>query len=116
ISSLAAKIGKSVSYVDKRLRLLDLSPEIIEGVSNSKINPTIPEELLYVHDENKKSELVNLAQEKHLSSRKVRAIIKDYKESVYDFNTTTPMFQERTADIDERVQRSFNKSITTLKI
>jgi ParB family chromosome partitioning protein len=116
ISDLAERIGKSVSYVDKRLKLLNLPLKIIERVSNLTINTSIAEELISLEDKNEQIELANLVQTKRLSSRKVRELVKEYKESVYDFNSTNQLFKDRIEDIDEKVQRSFDKSIITLKI
>jgi ParB family chromosome partitioning protein len=115
ISDLAVKIGKSVSYVDKRIRLLDLPPEVLHKVRDSVINPTIAEELIYLNDKNKQFELAKMIQKNHLSSKRVRDLVKDYKDSVYDRDNIT-MIQEKIVDVDERVKRSFAKSIITLKI
>jgi ParB family chromosome partitioning protein len=115
ISDLATKIGKSVSYVDKRIKLLELPEKIREGVSEHMISTTIAEELESVDDQYKQSELAQLVFKKHLSSRKVRQLVKDYKDSIY--NTQGILTNEdRIIDIDEKVQRTFDKTIVTLKL
>jgi ParB family chromosome partitioning protein len=113
ISDLASKIGKSVSYVDKRLKLLDLPPEIIESISNSTISTSIGEELSFIDDTNKQLELAKIAMERKISSREARILAKEFKDSS-DFNENSSMVT--IADMYEKTQRSFDKSITALKI
>jgi ParB family transcriptional regulator, chromosome partitioning protein len=113
ISDLAAKIGKSVSYVDKRLKLLELPPEVLEGISNSTISTSVAEELSFIDDASKQIEFARMASQKKLSSRQARVLAKRFKASS-DFDQDLPLVT--LADIYERAQRSFDKSITALKI
>lgn len=113
ISDLAAKIGKSISYVDKRLKLLDLPPEIIEGISNSTINTSVAEELSFIDDASKQIEFAKIALERGMSSRQTRNLVKEFKDSsTYDENPSMVTM----AELYEKTQRSFDKSITALKI
>jgi ParB family chromosome partitioning protein len=119
ISDLALRIGKSPSYIDKRLRLLDLPPEIVESVSYSCINPSTAEELLSIKDNRKQSKLGKLIRDNQLSSRDIRQIIKDIKRNpIYDYDSSdkTQKNTSRIKEIDERTQRSFDKSIIALRI
>jgi ParB family chromosome partitioning protein len=113
ISDLASKIGKSISYVDKRLKLLDLPPEIIESISNSTISTSVAEELSFIDDTNKQLELAKIASQGKISSRQARILAKEFKDSS-DFDQTSSV--ATIADIYEKTQRSFDKSITALKI
>jgi ParB family chromosome partitioning protein len=113
ISDLAAKIGKSISYVDKRLKLLELPPEVLEGISNSTISTSVAEELSFIDDASKQIEFAKMASQKKLSSRQARILAKRFKDSS-DFDEDLPLVT--LADIYERAQRSFDKSITALKI
>lgn len=116
ISDLASRLGKSISYVDKRLRLLDSPPGIIEGVSNHSISPSIAEELLPIKDENTIHDFVKMIYKNELSSKKVRKLVKEYRKdypsNIYDFTG----IEERIVDIDKKVQHSFDKSIVALRI
>ena len=56
-SDLAAKIGKSVSYVDRRLRLLDLPKEVLEKVLSLHLSVSVAEELIPLHNHNRQSKL-----------------------------------------------------------
>jgi ParB family chromosome partitioning protein len=113
ISDLASKIGKSISYVDKRLKLLELPPEIIESISNSTISTSIAEELSFIDDTNKQLEFAKIASEKKISSRQARILAKEFKDSSnLDENSSIATI----AEIYEKTQRSFDKSIIALKI
>lgn len=113
ISDLASKIGKSISYVDKRLKLLDLPPEIIKSISNSTISTSVAEELSFIDDTSKQIELAKIASEKRISSRQARILAKEFKDSsAFDQNSSIVTI----ADMYEKTQRSFDKSITALKI
>jgi ParB family transcriptional regulator, chromosome partitioning protein len=74
-TQLSLKLGKSVSYVTKRIALLDLPGDVIDSLNNSTISSSIGEELCSVKDEGKKSKLAQLVAERHLSLRKVRELI-----------------------------------------
>jgi ParB family chromosome partitioning protein len=118
ISELASKIGKSVAYVDRRIKLLDLPPAVIDSISLANISPTAGEELIAVKDGDKQSLLAKLIQEKKLSSRTIRTMVKDMKNEdlIYDdllFNNNAVI---DIADIDRNTQKIFDKSITVLKI
>jgi ParB family transcriptional regulator, chromosome partitioning protein len=116
ISELAAKIGKSVSYVDKRIRLLDLPVEILDSISKSEINSSTAEELLSIRDTHRQYKLAQIIREKHLSSRKVRELVKSVDEgSVYDYEEK--LTSQRTfVDIDRITQKSFDKSIVAIRV
>jgi ParB family transcriptional regulator, chromosome partitioning protein len=117
ISHLSAKIGKSVSYVQRRVRLLDLAPDVLDSISNSSISTTIAEELLSIDDKDKQSQLTQLVSKNRLSSRKVRELVKDLKEnSAYDYSNETYLSAIKMVDIDNKVHRSFDKSIIALKV
>ena len=48
VSQLAAKLGKSVSYVTKRIMLLDLPKEVRKSIVESTLNPSVAQELIYL--------------------------------------------------------------------
>jgi ParB family chromosome partitioning protein len=116
ISDLASRLGKSISYVDKRIKLLDYPPEIIESLSNHSINPSIVEELSPISNQETIRDFVEIINRKRLSSRKVRKLVKEYKKEsspeVYDF----PDVEDKIVDIDRKVQNSFDKSIIALRL
>jgi ParB family chromosome partitioning protein len=120
ISELALKIGKSVAYVDRRLKLLELPADVIESISLSNISASAAEELITLKNKGTQTEIAKLIKEKEVSSRAVRNMVKDIKKdenslftSHYKFdNNNQPLVEE----IDRKTQRVFDKSITILKI
>ena len=116
ISELAAKIGKSVSYVDKRIRLLDLPNDILDSIFKFEINKSAAEELLSIRDNHRQSKLAQIIREKRLSSRQARELVKNMEDgSIYDFDEKWT-FQEKFVDIDRKTQKSFDKSIVALRV
>jgi ParB family chromosome partitioning protein len=118
ITDLADRIGKSKSYLDKKLRLLELPSDIIDSISSSSIKISTAEELLPLRDEKQQLRLAALAEHGILSSRGMRELVTHIKRNeVYDYgikNETT--YKPSLKDIDELAQRSFDKSIVTLKM
>jgi ParB family transcriptional regulator, chromosome partitioning protein len=116
ISELSTKIGKSVSYIDKIIRLLDLPADIIDSISKFEINRSTAEELLSIRDNHRQSKLAKIIRERRLLSRQVRELVKDHKEgSIYDFDEKWT-FREKFVDIDRNTQKSFDKSIVALRV
>lgn len=121
ISELASKISKSPSYICKRLSLLNLPTELLEEIKNSSINASIAEELIPVQDDWKRLQIAKLVIQQKLSSRATRQLVKqigntssftDISAKEEDpFHHKDPFYE-----IDSRAQRSFDKSITALKI
>jgi ParB family chromosome partitioning protein len=118
ISDLAAGLGKSPSYIDKRIRLLDLPSEVLDSISKSSICTSTAEELLSIRDSKKQSELASLVRRNNLSSRETREIIKNNNNihPVYDYNINDQIYEDKISDIDERTQRYFDKAIIALKV
>ena len=121
ISELAFKIGKSATYVARRIKLLEFPEEILQNIANHEMDPSTAEELLGIHDLEKRNRLAREAVEHSWSSRRVRQSIKVYKggSSVYDTEgeTEDPWNGEnKIKQIDERTNRAFDKSIISLKI
>ena len=114
VSELARKIGKSPSYVTKRLNLLDLPHEVMQSVADSSVCPSIAEELRTIKDQAKQSELAHLIAQRHLSLRRVRELIDRASQNDYDCEISS-RYQDRE-DRTRRIERAFDKSITALKI
>jgi ParB family chromosome partitioning protein len=116
VTDLAKKIGKSTSYVDKRLRLLDLPPDILEQISSYLMSTSNAEELISVHDENKQKELADIICQTKLSHRETRHLIKNYKNFMLESPCYSIVASGNIATLKEKAQRSFDKCIITLRI
>jgi ParB family chromosome partitioning protein len=114
VSELAKKIGKSPSYVTKRIELLDLPSEVIQSVVDSTVRPSIAEELYAIKDPAKQSELAHLIAQRHLSLRRVRELIDRANQNDYDCEISCHCQDQE--DRIRRIERAFDKSIVALKI
>ena len=59
VTELAQKISKSPTYVCKRIKMLELPSAILDLIAGSSINVATAEELLYINNESKQSELAH---------------------------------------------------------
>jgi len=75
ISELAAKLGKSISYVTKRIMLLNLPKEVRDSIIERTLSPSIAEELIYVQKNEDKSKLAKLILNRHLTIKNVRKLV-----------------------------------------
>jgi ParB family chromosome partitioning protein len=67
MTDLAMKIGKSISYVTKRIGLLDLPADVIDSILNSDIPVSVAEELTSIKDNIKQIELADVILDNHFS-------------------------------------------------
>jgi ParB family chromosome partitioning protein len=116
ISNLARKIGKSVHYVERRIKLLDLPADVLSSLKSSEIKPSVVEELLRIKDKKQQSDFAKLAKERRLSSRKARELVNEFQHNtVYD-NVNVDSYYAVISDLDTRTQRAFDKSITVIRL
>jgi ParB family chromosome partitioning protein len=120
ISELAYKIGKSHSYIHRRLKLLECSPEIIDAISQLRLEPSIAEEIVSIKSQDLKANLVNLVLEKKITCRQIRKL----KDTVDTCDLSYNLYPNQQDDFelhpnikkfDERNQKLFNKMIILLK-
>lgn len=112
VSELAEKLSKSPTYVCRRLKLLELPKDVLELLSDSRINTTTAAELLSVKSKVRQSELAKIIIERHISTKKIRGIIKEQGRSEPDYPLT---YNQSNLRIDE-ILKSFDKSIISLKM
>jgi len=105
-SELARKLGKSVSYVSRRLKLLTLPAETQEILRRRK-NPSLAAEILTIEDEELKQNLLALSSEIRLSNREVRRIKREFtpREDAFAWNN------HETTTEEERRQRAMKRTV-----
>lgn len=117
VSELASRIGKSPSYITRRVRLLNLHPDIIDSIANTEINTSIAQELSYVQNKSMQPRLASLVTRQRLSYRETRELLRNYQS---DPSYTTHLEdQEKTELIQDSVEErksALNKSIIILRI
>lgn len=111
-TQLSLKLGKSVSYVTKRIALLELPVDVIASLNNYTLSSSIGEELCSVKDERKKSELAQLIAERHLSLRKVRELI----ECESDITKPNLYYQNTIQDEGLEMQKCIEKCILIMRM
>jgi len=114
VSDLATKLGKSVSYVDKRIRLLDLPTDVVDSLSAGSLSVSIGDELLPLKEKEQQSKLAELIKKRKLSSRQVRELKTEMKNSDNPYDILD--FQTKIIDIDTRTQKSFDKAIIAIRV
>jgi ParB family transcriptional regulator, chromosome partitioning protein len=113
VSDLALKLSKSISYISRRIRLVELPQDILDLISDSKLSVTTAEELMAVKNNREQSTLAQIARTRKLSSREVRQLTKDV--GVHANETESPNTAYKKNN-EERILSSFDKSIIALKI
>ena len=123
IRDLAKRIGKSPSYICKRLHLLDLPWELIQEIQNLTIKPSIAEELLPIHDDDERKKIAKMILKDRLNTKETRELVSHVNNASFNFdkndsksNYMDVLYRDNILDIDTIAQRAFDKSITTLKI
>lgn len=117
VSELSSKIGKSISYIIKRIKLLNLSIDIQNSIINHTLDTSTAEELFVIKDKTRQSAVASLVANRRLSLKKTREILKDLKRKdddyYMDFDSS---YKSEYIDHIKVAERSFDKTITTLKI
>ena len=118
LSELSSKICKSVSYIYKRMSILDLPEEILDGFSKSLLNISAMEELVFVKDRQKQINVAQKAMKESMTIKELRQFIEMDNESIYDYKGEACGLptKDNILDVDLKSRRSFDKAITTLKI
>jgi len=87
VTDLASRIGKSLSYITKRIKLLNLPSDVLESIINHRLDTSVAEELLSIKDGKKQSVLANLIADRRLSLRMTRKLLKDVDEKERDIDS-----------------------------
>jgi ParB family chromosome partitioning protein len=114
ISDLATRLGKSIGYVDRRIRFLDLPTDVIDSLSEGSLSLSIADELLPLKEKEQQSKLAELIKKRKLSSRQVRELKTEMKSSDNPYDVLD--FQTKIIDIDAKTQKSFDKAIIAIRL
>ena len=111
-TELARKLSKSSSYVSKRMKILELPPDVLKLLSDSEITASAGEELLSIKEKDKQSKFAMLAFHQSISSKKLRKLIKDDKWQIEDWPISFP----HDGQENEKSLKAFDNSLISLKI
>lgn len=116
-SDLSKKIGKSVSYITRRIRLLELPADVIESITSAEITTSAAEELLAIKDKTKQSEFTKIISDRNLSVKEIRNLLNS---KVIDIGYSSGEVNSSFADKNNRNSRKhdklIDKSISILRI
>ena len=116
ITELAAKIGKSIGYVTKRIKLLNLPVDILDSITNNNLNISVAQELSPIRDKEKQSVLANLIIERRLSLRRVSKLVNVFRTDGIDVDDYDNNHTTNHIDHIKIAERSFDKTITVIRI
>jgi len=118
VSELASGIGKSPSYITRRIRLLDLHPDVINSITNSAINRSIAQELSYVKDKSQQPKLASLITKGQLSLREARGLLRDFDSDhfIKDISLEDQIKDRSSTDSIQKRENVLNKSVIVLRI
>lgn len=112
-SELAKKIGKSPSYISRRLSLLSLSKEAQEQLLRQRKSTSIVEELLTV-DEGNRNQLWTLAMQTNIRRSELRRVIKFLKNS--DDISIESKYSRLEEEHQKLIDNVFSKVIFSLRL
>jgi ParB family transcriptional regulator, chromosome partitioning protein len=111
VSQLARVIGKSKSYVSRRIALLDLPDMLMKSIADSHLSWAIAEELIPLAKADAAS-LGQLALNEKLSRDEIRSMIR----AVRAASSETPVFREEKTPRLKKQLRVLSQATTILRI
>jgi ParB family chromosome partitioning protein len=117
VSELARKIGKSHSYVSRRIALLSLPKTIQDALVRCRTNPSVAQELLPL-DEELREQIGEYAIKERLTTHVVRRLVKQVREgkSVYELWLQPRLFKDEYTRKTERAIRAIDKCVSSLRV
>ena len=113
---LAMKLGKSQSTIANKMRILKLSPEIMNIISQEKLTERHARSLLKVPDENLQMQILKQVVEKSLSVRQTEELIERTIEKISDDSKKEKGKSFKIAIKDVRIfVNSVRKLVKTIK-
>lgn len=112
ISHLAYKLGKSVSYVTKKIQLLELPSQVIDSIASDDLYPSIAEELHSIKCQEKQSELAEIIVKSKLSFRESRQLLNEHKMEDTGLESMKSTAHARI----EKALRTLDRTIVVIRI
>ena len=116
-SDLSQKIGKSVSYITRRMRLLELPADVIDSIISAEITTSAAEELLAIKDKTKQSEFTKIISDRNLSVKQIRNLLNNKVIDMgYSFDEVDSPFADKNNRNSCKHDKVIDKSISILRI
>lgn len=108
---LAKRLGKSQSTVANKLRILKISPELLQIIYEENLSERHARALLRLHDEKLQKKVLEEIIEKHLSVRQTEKLVEDVMKKIKDNEDTK---KKKTFKIAIKDVRIFVNSVKQL--
>jgi len=116
-SELSKKIGKSVSYITRRMRLLELPPDVLKAITSEALSTSAAEEILTLKDKTKQSKIAKTITDKNLSVKQIRNILNNKEiDTYYFYSGVDSTFTNENDMKDYKYDKAIDKAITILRI
>jgi len=114
LSELARKIGKSHSYVSRRIALLTLPKNVQDALVRHRTSPSVAQELLSL-DEGLREQIGEFVIKERATVQKVRRVIKRLKEekNVYELWLQPRLVKDENL---RKIERAIDKCLSALKL
>ncbi len=107
-TELSKQIGKSEEYVSHRILLLSLPNDVLKNVSSRQLSPTVAEELIWLKDPMRQTDLGKELAQFKLSAKKVRQVVKlvrkniEVSQAITEVSDSTPDFGKQSHEIERK--------------
>ena len=116
-SDLSQKIGKSVSYITRRMRLLELPADVIESILSAEITTSAAVELLAIKDKTKQSEFTKIISDRNLSVKQIRNLLNNKVIEIdHSFGEVNSSFVDKNNRNSYKHDKLIDKTISILRI
>ncbi|MGI0038170.1 MAG: ParB/RepB/Spo0J family partition protein [Nitrososphaera sp.] len=116
ISDLAKHIGKSVSYVSRRIKLLSLPAELQQEILRQRKSSSVVSEILAIGDHDMIREISQFVFSNEMTERDARMLVKRMKKDLDMMNETIRIPDSDATPRHKPEERILKKFITVLKI
>ncbi len=96
---IAARLGKSQSFVANKIRLLKLSPQIVQKIKEAGLSERHARALIRVPDESIQSEVIDQIIKKDLNVKKTEALVEEIRDNVLTNNYEEKITREKKARV-----------------
>lgn len=96
---IAGRLGKSQSFVANKIRLLKLSPKIVQKIKDAGLSERHARALIRVPDEDIQSDVIDQILKKDLNVKKTEALVEEIRNNVLTNNYDEKITREKKARV-----------------
>jgi ParB family chromosome partitioning protein len=116
-SELSRKIGKSVSYITRRMRLLELPPDVLKAIASEEISTSAAEEILTLKDKTKQFRITNMIRNKKLSVKDIRSMLNNKEiDRYFSYSGVNLTFNNENDRNTYNYDKAIDKAISIIRI